>query len=62
MAEIVNLNRFRKDRARKERTDAAAENRVRHGLTRAERETERAQEDKRKALLESHRIERPDEA
>lgn len=62
MAEIVNLNRFRKDNNRRKRAEAAAENRVRHGRTRAEREAEQAREEKRRALVEGHRLERPDEA
>ena len=38
MAEIVNLNKFRKKKAREEASAQAAENRVRFGRTRAEKE------------------------
>ena len=37
MAEIVNLNKARKQRARAEREAQVAANRVRHGRTRGER-------------------------
>jgi hypothetical protein len=37
-AEIVNLRRVRKSRARIEKDAAAAENRSRHGRTRAEKD------------------------
>ncbi|MBF0373174.1 MAG: DUF4169 family protein [Alphaproteobacteria bacterium] len=37
MAEVVNLNRFRKAKARTERERQAAENRVRFGRDKAER-------------------------
>ena len=55
MADLVNLNRFRKQKARAEKEAAAAENRVRFGRTKAEKEVE-AQEATRKArLLDGHR-------
>ncbi len=41
MAEIVNLRQARRKRAREEAQDAAAENRIRHGRTKAERERDR---------------------
>ena len=55
MADLVNLNRFRKQKARAEKEAEAAENRVRFGRTKAEKKAE-AQETARKArLLEGHR-------
>ncbi|MEO0399367.1 MAG: DUF4169 family protein [Pseudomonadota bacterium] len=50
MGEVVNLNKFRKQKARAEKEAAAAENRVRHGQTKAEK---RATEDD-KARREQH--------
>ena len=38
MAEIINLRRARKDRARAEKEQTAADNRVRFGRTKAEKE------------------------
>ena len=59
MAEIVNLKDFRKNRARAEAEAKAAENRVRFGRTRDER-NRKAFEDKRaKRDLEGNRIEHP---
>jgi hypothetical protein len=40
MAEIVNLNHARKAAARREESAKAAENRAKHGRSRAEREAE----------------------
>lgn len=55
MADLVNLNRFRKQKARAEKEAEAAENRVRFGRTKAEKQAE-AQEAARKArLLDGHR-------
>lgn len=48
MAEIVNLRRVKKARARQEAAQRAAESRARHGMTKAERDAEtkrRATED-----------------
>lgn len=42
MAEIVNLNRFRKDKARQTEKRQAAENRVAFGRTKAEKAAEKA--------------------
>ncbi len=55
MAEIVNLNRFRKDKARAEKADKAAGNRAAHGRTKAERELESARTKKAEELLDQHR-------
>ena len=37
MGDIVNLNQFRKDKARKVKTKTAQDNRVKHGRTKAEK-------------------------
>ncbi|MCX5481426.1 DUF4169 family protein [Kaistia geumhonensis] len=55
MPDPINLNRFRKQKARAEKEAQAAENRVRFGRTKAEKEAE-AEEAARKArLLDGHR-------
>lgn len=56
MAEIVNLNRFRKDRARSEKAAKAAENRALHGQTKIQRELEKAREEKARDFLDRHRL------
>ena len=50
MAEIVNLNKIRKDKARAEDDSLAQANRVKHGRTKAEKENDRRAEERR-ALL-----------
>lgn len=51
MSEIVNLRRAAKRREREAEVQAAAENRIRHGRTKAERlNDERAEAERRKKL------------
>lgn len=50
MSNVVNLNRFRKQKARKDAERQAAENRVRYGRTKAEKEREAAAEAEAKRL------------
>lgn len=59
MAEIINLKRFRKARAKAEEARTAEENRIRFGRTKAEKslaESTRQQDD---ARLEGHRRDTP---
>lgn len=60
MADIVNLNRFRKAKSKAEATRQAAENRIVHGRTRAEREREAQENEARRRGLEGKRL-TPDE-
>lgn len=57
MAEIVNLNRLRKDRARKEKKVQADANAARFGRSKAEREGEKARADHSARALEGHKRE-----
>jgi hypothetical protein len=52
MAEIVNLNRARKAKARVDAAKQAEANRAKFGRTRADREAEAAEQARRKALLD----------
>jgi hypothetical protein len=52
MAEIVNLNKARKARARAEEAAEAAANRAKHGRTKAEKANDARAEARRKALLD----------
>jgi Domain of unknown function (DUF4169) len=52
MAEIVNLNRARKAKAREAAHAEAAANRVKHGRTAAEKANDRRAEARRQALLD----------
>lgn len=59
MAEIVNLNRVKKAKARAEAEKTAAANRTKHGRTKAERAKDAAEEERRRALLDGARLDPP---
>lgn len=59
MGDVVNLRMARKQKQRAAKETVAAENRVRFGRTKAEREREAALADLEAARLDGHR--RPDE-
>jgi hypothetical protein len=46
MTDIVNLNQYRKRRERRDAEKIAAENRIRHGRSKVERQEERRENDK----------------
>ena len=52
MAEIINLNQFRKDQRRQERQKTADDNRVKFGRRKAERQRDDAEQEKRRRNLE----------
>lgn len=55
MADLINLNKARKERARADKSAKAAENRVAFGRTKAEKEVEKAEAQKAARLLDGHR-------
>ncbi len=57
MADVVNLNRFRKTRRKEEREKTAEENRVRFGRTKAEKLRDRQEAERRKAALDGKKVE-----
>ncbi|MBB6249894.1 DUF4169 family protein [Nitrospirillum iridis] len=57
MGDVVNLNRFRKQKAKEERAVKAAENRVIHGRTKAERTADQQQQDRQTADMDGKRLE-----
>jgi len=57
MAEIVNLNRARKAKAKAESERRATNNRVRHGTPKALRKLGEAERKKRDAEIEAKRLE-----
>ena len=59
MAEIVNLRRFRKAKARAEAGATADVNRVRHGRSAAERRAEESEAARLKSGLDRHRRDKP---
>ena len=52
MAEIVNLNRVRKAKARTDKTAKADANRAKFGRTKADKDAEKADAERRAALLD----------
>ena len=60
MGEIINLNRVRKARARDAAAAVAAENRARHGRTKAAKAREADETARAAAVLDSHRVESPE--
>ena len=61
MGDVLNLNKARKAAARQNDKIQAAENRVVHGRSKAERELVAARTAKARSELDAHRIERGDE-
>lgn len=61
MAEIVNLNRARKAKARAEKAQRADANRVVHGTPKVIRELAEAKKDKAEQRLLGHRLENEDD-
>ena len=53
----VNLNRYRKDKAREETKARADANAVKHGRTKAERLLDAARTEKARQMLDRHKIE-----
>ena len=61
MAELVNLNRARKAKARQDAQTRAAQNRVAFGRTKAEKDLARAQAEKARRDLDAARLDpKPD--
>ncbi len=60
MAEIVNLGKVRKARAKREAEALAAGKRAQFGETRAARALREAREEERKRLLDGAKVERSD--
>jgi hypothetical protein len=58
MADIVNLNRYRKARQQAENEQAAAQNRARHGRTKAERQREESNAERIRRLIDNARLPR----
>ena len=56
MAEPVNLNRFRKARARADRKVQASENAVKFGRTKAEKDLMQARAEKAKSDVGAHKL------
>jgi hypothetical protein len=60
-ADIVNLRQFRKSKSRSEREAVAEQNRISHGLTKAEKSLIRARNEKDAREHEQGRREKPEQ-
>ena len=56
MAEIVNLNKVRKEKARADHESRAEANRVKFGRTKAEKDNDRRAEERSARLHEGHEL------
>jgi len=56
MGEVVNLNRFRKARAKAEQTQQAEENRIRHGRGKAEKRETSSERDRNDRDLDGKKL------
>ncbi|MBI1391886.1 MAG: DUF4169 family protein [Alphaproteobacteria bacterium] len=56
MGDIVNLNRFRKSKARRDKVTAAAENRVKFGRKKSERNAAKSDAARSNKELDGHRL------
>jgi hypothetical protein len=55
-ADVINLRRARKHKARAEKEQQAAENRVRHGRTKAEKDVARLEAEREQGRLDGHAL------
>lgn len=60
MAQIINLRRARKAKKRDEASQAAADNRVKFGRSKADKQARSADKTRQKAHLDGHALERED--
>jgi hypothetical protein len=61
MAEIINLNRARKDRAKAEDKARAAANRAAHGRTRGQKQSAETDRDRAARLLDGQKLDKPED-
>jgi hypothetical protein len=57
MADVINLRRIRKAKARADAAQSASENRAKHGATKAARETQASDAARAQRLLDQAKIE-----
>jgi hypothetical protein len=61
MAEIINLNRARKDRAKAEDRARAAANRAAHGRTKGQKQAAETDRDRADRLLDGQKLDKPED-
>ncbi|ODT50011.1 MAG: hypothetical protein BGO80_05655 [Devosia sp. 63-57] len=57
MADIINLRQVRKQKARSDKENVAAQNRVLHGRTKAEKQREATERQRAERLIDGHKRE-----
>ena len=57
MGKVINLNRFRKEKARQDRAKQADTHRVQHGLSKEERALESRRKELRDRHVDGHKLE-----
>ncbi|MBU2867965.1 DUF4169 family protein [Pacificibacter marinus] len=55
MSTVINLNKFRKQKARADKRAQAEQNSVKFGRTKAQKDLEKAEKSKAKTLLDGHK-------
>ena len=58
MGEVINLNKYRKKKAREEREKRAEQNRLKRGLSQAERALREKKKELEEKRLDGHKLER----
>lgn len=61
MADIINLNKKRKAKVRLEKEKKAAENRVKFGRTKQEKQIEQQENERDKRHLDGHKLEKKED-
>jgi hypothetical protein len=56
MSNVVNLNKFRKAKAKAEKQGTTAANRRKHGRTKAEKTAEKAEHEKSESVQDGHKL------
>ena len=61
MTDVINLNKFRKAKKKQAQTAQAKENRILHGLSKAQKDVTRAEAERTQVQLEQMRLEQRSE-
>jgi hypothetical protein len=61
MGDVINLNRYRKAKARAEKQKSAEASRVRHGRTRVDKQAARREQDQQASELDGKRLDKTDD-
>jgi hypothetical protein len=56
MGDVISLNKFKKKKEREAKAQRAAENRLKHGKSKAERESEKKQRELAEKHIDGHKL------